>query len=190
MEAALNILGFAGSLRKGSYNRMLLQNAVSLAPPGTTLSTCVLDDIPPFNQDLEKEMPAPVLEFKRRIKSADAILIVTPEHNYSIPGVLKNAIDWASRPYGDNAFAGKPVAIMSASTGMMGGSRAQYHLRQCFVFLTCFAVATPEVFVAHAADKFDAQGRLTDDKTREMIGALLVRLVELTRMVKSAQVKP
>ena len=177
----INILGFAGSLRKGSYNRMLLSNCLDLLPPDASLEIFDLEGIPPFNQDFEKTPPPPVAEFKRRIKSADAILIVTPEANYSIPGMLKNAIDWASRPYGDNSFAGKNTAIMSASTGMLGGARAQYHMRQSFVFLDMYAVNKPEVFLTFAAQKFDVDGRLTDETSRELMHTLLKTLVEQTK---------
>ena len=155
MDNELKILGFAGSLRKGSYNRMLMKTAQLLLPPNTSLEIFALDDIPPFNADLETNMPEVVLEFKQKIRAADAILIVTPEYNYSVPGVLKNAIDWTSRPYPDNSFQGKPVALMSASTGMLGGARAQYHLRQTLVFLDMHPVNKPEVFVTFAAQKFD-----------------------------------
>jgi chromate reductase, NAD(P)H dehydrogenase (quinone) len=122
-------------LRKNSFNRAALRAAVELAPKGAHLETFDLEGLPLFNQDLEGEPHARVQEFKSRIRAADAILIATPEYNYSIPGVLKNAIDCASRPYGDSAWTGKPVAIMGASVGMAGTARAQYHLRQCFVFL-------------------------------------------------------
>ena len=181
MNNIINIFGFAGSLRKGSYNRALLRAAVELTPEDARLETFDLEGIPPFNQDLEASMPERVQEFKRKIRSADAILIATPEHNYSIPGILKNAIDWASRPYGDNSFEGKPAAIMSASTGMLGGARAQYHLRQVFVFLNMFPLNRPEVFVTFANQKFDAQGRLSDEKTKEFIKVLLEALVTWSR---------
>ena len=124
MESKLKILGFAGSLRVGSYNKALLRAVVDLLPKGVTLEIFDLIGIPAFNQDIEMDMPSKVKEFKLKIREADAILIATPEYNYSVPGVLKNAIDWASRPYGDNPFEGKPVAIMSASIGMLGGARA------------------------------------------------------------------
>ncbi|MBI4283793.1 MAG: NAD(P)H-dependent oxidoreductase [Chloroflexi bacterium] len=178
---ALNILGFAGSLRQGSYNRAVLRAAVDLVPPDTRLDIFDLEGIPPFNQDLEKSMPEKVKEFKAKIRSADAILIVTPEHNFSIPGVLKNAIDWASRPYGDNSFEGKPAAIISASPSMLGGARAQYHLRQIFVFLNMHPLNRPEVFIASAHQKIDEQGKLTDEKTREFIKQLLEALVAWTK---------
>ncbi len=180
-----NILGFAGSLRKGSYNRSLLRASLEVLPPDTRLEIFELDGIPPFNQDHETTPPDRVKEFKQKIKSADALLIVTPEANYSIPGVLKNAMDWASRPYGDNSFEGKPVAIMSASTSMLGGARAQYHLRQTFVFLDMHPVNRPEIFVADAAKKFDANGKLLDDKAKELIKTLLGNLASWTAKLKA-----
>ncbi len=185
MVKTVNILGFAGSLRKGSYNRALLRAAVELAPAGCKIESFDLAGIPPVNQDLERTPPDIVATFKTKIRAADAILIVTPEYNYSIPGVLKNAIDWASRPYGDNAFEGKPVAMMSASIGMMGGGRAQYHLRQSFVFLNMFAVNRPEVMVPFADKKFDQNGRLTDEQSRKLIVGLLEALVALTVKMSS-----
>ncbi len=186
MASVVNIFGFAGSLRKGSYNKALLRTALELVPRDAKLEIFDLEGIPPFNQDQEKTPPSRVKEFKAKIKAADAILIATPEHNYSVPGVLKNAIDWASRPYGDNAFEGKPVAIMSASTGMLGGSRAQYHLRQMFVFLDMHAINRPEVMVTFAPQKFDDKGNLTDDKARELIKALLESLADWTRKLRAA----
>jgi chromate reductase len=185
MDEQIGILGFAGSLRHGSYNRALLRAAGELVPDGARLEAFELDGIPPFNEDLLSSPPEKVKEFKRKIKAADAVLIVTPEYNYSIPGVLKNAIDWASRPYVDNAFEGKPVAIMSASTGMLGGARVQYHLRQTFVFLNMSAVNKPEVFVTFAAQKFDDKGKLLDKQAKELIGQLLDNLVALARRLKT-----
>ena len=185
MDKKVNILGFAGSLRKDSYNKSLLRSALELIPENATLEIFDLDGIPPYNQDLENEPSERVKEFKAKIKAADAILIATPEYNYSIPGVLKNAIDCASRPYGDNAFAHKPVAMMGASPGMMGTARAQYHLRQCFVFLTCFALNQPEVMVSFAHEKIDSDGKVTDNKTRERIGELLKSLVAWTNRLKT-----
>ena len=187
MEKKVKILGFAGSLRKASYNRSLLRAALELVPKDTSLEIFDLEGIPPFNQDLEDQPSERVKEFKARIKAADAILIATPEYNYSIPGVLKNAIDSASRPYGDNAFEHKPVAMMGASVGMGGSAKAQYHLRQCFVFLTCFALNQPEVMVPFAQEKFDKDGKLTDPKTREKIGELLESLVAWTRRLRGSE---
>jgi chromate reductase len=177
----ISILGFAGSLRRGSYNRGLLSAALELAPPDAQIEVFDLGGIPPFSQDIENAPPETVKEFKSRIRSADAILIATPEYNYSVPGVLKNALDWASRPPGDNALDGKPVALMGASTGMLGTARAQYHLRQTFVILNVHPLNRPEVLVPLAQEKFDAGGRLTDQKTRNKIKELLESLVTWTR---------
>jgi len=183
MEQNIKILGFAGSLRAQSFNRGILNAAAQLLPEHVALEIYELNDIPVFNQDQENNIPPAVTEFKNKIKSADAILIATPEYNYSVPGVLKNAIDWASRPYGDNSFEGKPVAIMSASTGMLGGARAQYHLRQSFVFLNVQTVNRPEVMVPFARDKFQ-DGVLTDETSRKKIAELVAALVNLARILK------
>lgn len=175
----MRILGIAGSLRKGSYNMAVLKAATQLVPDGVSLEIFNnLSDMPLFNQDQEGNPPKVVLELKEKIKSADAILFATPEYNYSIPGVLKNAIDWASRPYGDNAWEGKPVAIMSASGGMLGGSRAQYHLRQTFIFLNMFPINRPEIIIPEVNKKIDDQGDLTDEFTKEKIKRLLQSLVD------------
>lgn len=143
MERSLTFLGIAGSLRKGSYNRAALRAAQRLAPPQIELKIFDIAGLPHFNQDEEHEPPPRLVTFKRAIRDADAILFATPEYNYSIPGVLKNAIDCASRPYGDSAWAGKPVALMSASIGAFGGMRAQRHLRHAFVYLDMYAVNQP-----------------------------------------------
>ncbi len=187
MGRDLTILGIAGSLRKGSYNRAALRAAKELAPPEARIEIFELDGIPPFNQDEERRPPERVVKFKERIRAADAILIVTPEYNYSVPGVLKNAIDWASRPYGDSAWEGKPVAVMGASSGALGSARAQYHLRQSFVFLNMYALNQPEVMIANAASRFDEQGRLADEDTRERIRNLLTALVAWTRQHQERQ---
>jgi chromate reductase len=186
MNKPARILGIAGSLRRDSYNRGTLRAAQELAPEGTILEIFELDGIPGFNQDDEQSPPAKVAEFKRKIREADAILFVTPEYNYSVPGVLKNAIDWASRPYGDNAFDGKPAAIMGASIGAIGTARAQYHLRQMMVFLNMFPVNQPEVMIGNAADRFDKRGNLTDESTKELMRQLLQNLVAWTaRLARS-----
>jgi chromate reductase, NAD(P)H dehydrogenase (quinone) len=179
MQKTIHILGIAGSLRKGSYNRALLRGAGELLPPETELETFDLEGIPGFNADLEGAPPDKIKELKAKIRSADAVLLVTPEYNYSVPGVLKNAIDWASRPYGDSAWSGKVVGVMSASTGLLGGSRAQYHLRQSFLFLDIKALTKPEVFVTFAAQKFDTAGKLTDEPTRKVVKDFLQALVAL-----------
>jgi chromate reductase, NAD(P)H dehydrogenase (quinone) len=185
MEKIVHILGFAGSLRKDSYNRALLRNAANLLPEYGKLEIFDLEGIPPFNADLEANLPHQVQEFKSKIEAADALLIVTPEYNYSIPGVLKNAIDWASRPSGDNSFHGKPVAIMSTSTGMLGGARAQYQLRQIFVFLDMHPINKPEVMISFAPQKFDNEGNLTDEKAKSLIKDLLSALITWTGKMQS-----
>jgi chromate reductase len=184
MSNKIKILGFAGSLRKGSYNKALLRAALEELPPDADLEIFDLEGIPPYNQDLDDQMPDLVMTFKAKIKAADAILIATPEYNYSVPGVLKNAIDWASRPFGDNAFDGKPVAIMGASTGMTGTARAQHHLRQSFVFLNMHPINHPEVMIANAATKFDNAGNYTDERGKELIRDLLRSLVDWARQIK------
>jgi len=178
---ATKILGINGSLRKQSFNRMALVAAQKLVPADATLDIYDLDGIPVFNQDEEKNPVAAVTKFKAAIRAADAILFGTPEYNYSIPGPLKNAIDQAARPYGDSAWAGKPVAIIGASVGVLGTARAQYHLRQTFVFLNMNAVNQPEVLIRECANKFDAQGNLTDDMAKKLIGQLLENLVALSK---------
>jgi chromate reductase, NAD(P)H dehydrogenase (quinone) len=184
MNQKVHILGFAGSLRKQSYNKAILAAALEAIPDDASLEVFDLEGIPPFNQDLELQPPDKVKEFKARIRAADAILIATPEYNYSIPGVLKNAIDWASRPYGDNAFDGKPVAVMGASIGTLGTARAQYDLRRSFVFLNMLPLNQPEVMVSFAQDKVDSKGRVTDENTRKKIKELLESLIAWTRRTK------
>jgi chromate reductase, NAD(P)H dehydrogenase (quinone) len=183
MNRPIRILGIAGSLRRASYNRATLRAATELAPEGATIEIFELDEIPAFNQDEEQNPPAKVVELKKRVREADAILFVTPEYNYSVPGVLKNAIDWASRPYGDSAWNGKPAAIMGASVGAIGTARAQYHLRQMMVFLNMFPVNQPEVMIGNASERFDANGNLTHDATKEFISQLLKSLVDWTRKI-------
>src|SRR4051794_20690156 len=184
MAEPITILSICGSLRKASYNRGALRAAQNLCPEGAKLDIFELAGIPIFNQDDESNPPARVAELKQRIRAADAILISTPEYNYSIPGVLKNAIDWASRPYGDNAWDGKPVALMSAALSMGGGTRAQYHLRQSFVFLNMEAVLQPEVAIGNAPKSFDEQGDLTDETSKKLIGQLLQKLAQKARGMK------
>jgi chromate reductase len=184
MTSNLSILGFAGSLRQDSFNKAILRAAQDLVPSGAQLEIFDLAGIPLFNQDLEKQPGAKVKEFKAALRAADALLIATPEYNYSMPGVLKNALDVASRPYGDNALEGKPVAIMGASVGMLGTARAQYHLRQSCVFLNMHPLNRPEVMVPFAQEKIDDQGRLTDEKTREFIAQLVQALIDWTRQLK------
>lgn len=187
MNKPIRILGIAGSLRRNSYNRAALRAAQKLVPEDVVLDIFELDGIPVFSEDDEQNPSAKVVELKKRIREADAILFVTPEYNYSIPGGLKNAIDWASRPYGDSAWTGKPAAVMGASIGRLGTARAQYHLRQVFVFLNVYAVNQPEVMIGNAADQFDAKGNLTNETTKGLIRQLLANLVGWTRDLQKGQ---
>jgi chromate reductase len=185
MATPVHVLGFAGSLRHGSFNRAALRAAGEVLPDSVTLEVFDLGGIPLYNADVEAQgYPPAVEEFKSRIAAADALLIATPEYNYSVPGVLKNAIDWASRPPDKTPLTNKPVAVLGASPGMMGTGRAQYHLRQMCVFLNLFPLNRPEVFIAHAHQKFDATGKLTDEPTRQVIRKLMEALAAWTRRLR------
>jgi chromate reductase len=180
----LKFLGFVGSLRKGSYNKALMRAAMQLLPEGVTLEVFDIGGFPLFNQDFERTPPEIVKEFKAKIRAADGLLIASPEYNYSVPGVLKNAIDWASRPPSDNVFDGKPVAVMSASVSKFGGGRMQYHLRQSFVWLNLYPINRPEFMLANAAGYFDGEGNLTDEDTRKRLRELLEALAKWTLKLK------
>lgn len=174
---AIRVLGFSGSLRKDSYNTAALRAAKELMPEGMELEIFDLSAIPLYNGDVEAQgFPPAVVRFHERIAASHGLLIATPEYNYSSPGVLKNAIDWASRPSGKAPLMRKPTAIFGASPGVFGSARAQYHLRQCFVGLDMPVVNKPEVMIGKAPEKFDAQGKLTDEKTKEVLRSLLVSL--------------
>jgi chromate reductase len=163
----LDIVGLCGSLRAGSLNRMALRLAGEAMPTGMRLDPVEIRDVPLFDGDvLAQGFPAPVTALRERIRRADGVLIVTPEYNFSIPGVLKNALDWVSRG-DDQPFAYKPVAIMSASPGPLGGARVQYDLRKVLLFMTAQVLAKPEVFIGGAASKFGPDGQCTDDVTRK-----------------------
>jgi chromate reductase len=171
----LRVLGFAGSLRKASLNRSLLLAAQELAPPGMTIEVFDLISIPLYNGDVEAAgEPQGVADFKQSIRASDAVLIVTPEYNHGVPGVTKNAIDWASRPPRQAPLNAKPVGIIGASPGMTGTARGQSQLRQAFEFTNSYCMPQPELLVFHAHEKFDAQGKLTDEKTRELLVAYLL----------------
>lgn len=177
---ALNVLGIAGSLRRRSFNKYALDAALELRPDGMEIEVFDLAPIPLYNEDVRAAgFPAPVQALRDAIARADALLIATPEYNYSVPGVLKNAIDWASRQP-EQPFNDKPVAVMGASSSWLGTARAQYHLRQSFVFLNALPLNRPEVRIADANTRFDEQGRLTDEKTRELIARLLMSLRDWT----------
>jgi len=186
MAEKIKILGIAGSLRKDSFNRSALRAAAELAPENSEIEIYDINGFPGYNQDLDTDPPTMVTEFKRKIREADAILFSSPEYNYSVPGVLKNAIDWASRPYGDSAWDGKPAAIMGASPGAIGTARMQYHLRQTMVFLNMFPLNRPEVMIGNCADKFDSEGNLTDENTKKHIRKMLEALVEHARRFKQS----
>jgi len=179
----MKVLGISGSLRKGSYNTMALHAARKLAPQGMTIEIADISRIPMYNDDVRAAgEPAEVAALKAQIRAADAVLLVTPEFNFSIPGVLKNTLDWMSRPP-EPPFDGKVVAIMGASPGPVGTARVQYDLRKVLVFMNSFTVNKPEVFINHCAGKFDAQGNLTDEATAKFIGDLLVSLQNLKKRV-------
>jgi chromate reductase, NAD(P)H dehydrogenase (quinone) len=185
MNEQMKVFAVAGSLREGSYNRAALEAARELVPEGMEIDVFEeLEEIPPFNQDEEANPPRAVSDLKRRIREANAVLFVTPEYNFSVPGVLKNAIDWASRPYGDNSWDDKPVAVMGVSPGKLGTVRAQNHLRQTFLFLNMHQLNSPEVMISEAAKRFDNEGHLTDEKTREFVQKMLHELGLWTQRLK------
>lgn len=173
----VKVLGVAGSLRGGSLNRALLRAAVERAPAGMKIKTHDLLDVPLYNGDVEAAGDPPgVAAFKAAIRAADAVLFVTPEYNHGAPGVMKNAVDWASRPARDAALSGKPVGIIGASPGQTGTARGQSQLRQAFEFTNSFCMPQPEILVYRALDKFDANGELTDVKTAEFLSKYLEAL--------------
>ena len=173
--APIRVAGFAGSLRKASFNRALLGAAVELAPAGMAIDVLEIGGIPLYDADVEADGdPAPVAEFKSGVGKADGLLIATPEYNLGVPGVTKNVIDWASRPPRKSVLDGKPVAVMGATPGMGGTARGQSQLRQAFVFTNSYAMPQPEVLVRRASEMFDADGRLTDEATREHLAKFLV----------------
>ena len=180
----LRILGISGSGRKGSYNTALLEAAKELAPENVLIETYDISNLPLYNQDLETRIPPQVRELKSKVKQADAILFATPEHNYTITAVMKNAIEWGNRPPNDNSWDNKPAAIMSASSGPRGGARAQLHLRQIMVDLNMFPINRPQLIVANGEGKFDAKMKLTDPQIRETLRNLLIRLEEWTRKLR------
>jgi chromate reductase, NAD(P)H dehydrogenase (quinone) len=167
----LNIVGLCGSLRAASYNRMLMRLAESLMPASMKLQAPDWREVPVFDADvLAKGMPPVVASLREQVRKADGLLFVTPEYNFSVPGGLKNLIDWLSRGE-DQPFAGKPVAIVSASAGPLGGARVQYDLRKVMLFVNAMTLVKPEVFVGNVASKFNAEGACTDETTRKFVGA-------------------
>lgn len=174
MEAEISVLGFAGSLRKHSYNRALLDAAVLAAPVGMRIQIFDLADVPLYNGDVEAAgEPDSVVRFKHAIRVADAILMVTPEYNHGVPGVMKNALDWASRPPDDAPLARKPAGVIGASPGQTGTARAQSQIRQTFEFTNTFCMNQPELLVFRAHERFDQNGRLIDQDVERRLRAFL-----------------
>ena len=185
MAEPLVVVGIAGSLRRGSFNRGLIRAAADVAPDGIRIVSHELDAIPMFNADVEAlGDPDPVVRMKQAISSADALLIATPEYNHCVPGVLKNAIDWASRPPRRSVLTNKPIAIMGAATGGGGTARAQAHLRDGLAYTRGLVLPDPEVLVPFAGERFDEAGDLHDDQTRRAIEALLIALADWVRELR------
>ena len=180
IDRAFEVIGFAGSLRRASYNRALLRVAAELATPTLHVTIHDLGPIPLYNSDVEAAgVPNSVAELRAAVRQADALLIATPEYNHGVPGVLKNTIDWLSRPPRESALNGKVAAVMGASPGMTGTARSQTQLRQAFVFTNTYALLQPEVLVARAHEKFDADGRLTDQGTRDFLKTFMTAFADL-----------
>ena len=185
-----NVVAFAGSLRRGSYNRALLREAKELAPPMLHIVIHELDGIPLYNDDIEAAgAPPSVVQLRRAVRESDALLIATPEYNHGVPGVLKNTIDWLSRPLRDNALNGKVAALIGASPGLTGTARGQAQLRQALGATNTYALLQPEVLVARAHEKFDADGRLTDQATRDVLATFLQRFIDLITLHVRAEAR-
>ncbi len=182
----MHILAIIGSLRRASYNRMLYENLRGLLPDGVAIDAADISAIPLYNEDMlvEHGHPEPVKRLREQIATADAVLFISPEYNFSMPGVLKNAIDWVSRPVAGQPFRDKPVAIMGATSGAIGTARMQYHLRQSMVFVEALVLNKPEVMVSFATERFDEKGTLVDEKTRAVVRAQLEALVAWTRRLR------
>jgi chromate reductase, NAD(P)H dehydrogenase (quinone) len=171
MSTTLDIVGLCGSLRKASVNRAALRLAGEMMPPSMTLDIVDWREFPVFDGDVFAQgLPTSVAALRERIRRADGVVIATPEYNFSVPGGLKNMLDWLSRG-DDQPWALKPVAILSASPGPLGGARVQYDLRKVMLFLNAAVLNKPEVFIGAAGGKFDADGRCTDETTRKFVGA-------------------
>ena len=173
MSKDIDVAVFIGSLRKDSWNRKMANALAAIAPATLKLSVVEIGQLPLFNQDFEANPPQAVKDLKQRVKAADAVLFVTPEYNRSVPGVLKNAIDVASRPYGDSAWDRKPCAIVSVSGGALGAFGANHHLRQSLVFLNMPAMQQPEAYVGNGASLFDDNGALSNQTTKDLMQKFL-----------------
>lgn len=181
--ATYNLLALSGSLRKDSFNTALINAFKKQAPEGVDIEIADLGVLGLYDQDEEATFPAEVVALKEKIRAADGIIISTPEYNRSIPGVLKNAIDWTSRPYGDNAWAGKPVFVMGASVGPIGTAVAQYEVKKIMLYLDALVMGQPEFFVGVAQAKFD-EGNLTDSETIKHVDSGLMAFLAFIERVK------
>jgi len=173
MSTTRNVAVLVGSLRKESLNRKLANALTAMAPPSLKLGIVEIGNLPLYNQDHEADPPPAARDFKQQVAAADAVLFVTPEYNRSVPGVLKNAIDIASRPYGQSAWNGKPGAVISVSPGAIGGFGANQHLRQSMVFLNVPMLQQPEAYIGGAGNMFDDKGNIANDATREFMEKFL-----------------
>lgn len=173
MGTQKNVAIFVGSLRKESLNRKMAHALIGLAPPSLKMEIVEIGGLPLYNQDFDPDPPQPVRDFKQRVQAADAVLFITPEYNRSVPGVLKNAIDTASRPYGQSAWEGKPGAVVSVSPGKIGGFGANHHLRQSMVFLDVPMMQQPEAYIGGAGELFDDKGGIANDSTRDLMQKFL-----------------
>ena len=174
----MNIIAISGSLRKDSFNTALVRNMQKLAPAGMEIAIADISTLPLYDQDSEASFPGVAQTLKDLIAGADGVIIATPEYNRSIPGVLKNAIDWASRPYGQNSFAKKPVLVAGVSGGKIGTAVAQSHLRQIMVYLDADVIGQPELYLGPAQELFDSEGNLTDESTKGLLVKALATLAE------------
>jgi len=187
MSNKIRIVAFSGSLRKASYNTAAIHTAMEISAEQCEIELLDISDLPLYNEELDGDnAPEQVLQLAQKVLAADAILFSTPEYNYSISGVLKNAIDWLSKQ-SPQPFAGKPAAIMSASMSFLGGARAQYHLRQIMIYLDVHFINKPEVMIASAHEKFDSKGHLTDDMTRDVIGQMITALTQLSDQLNTSR---
>lgn len=185
-DRRLEVAALIGSLRRTSYNRGLLRSAMLLRPDRIHLYEVTIHDLPYYNEDIEQRgAPAVVRDFRANLERADAVLVITPEYSYSIPGALKNALDWAARPTGRSVLRGKPLAIMGASVGRSGTMRAQLHLRQIATAIGMLPLPEPEVYITFAADKFNQLGELTDHTSRELVEELLLNLQDWVDLLES-----
>ena len=185
----LNLIGFAGSLRKGSFNKALLHNAQDMAPEGVNIDILEIDKVPYFNEDVESaDFPDAATELKNKIENADGAIIATPEYNRSVPGVLKNTIDWTSRPYGENSWVGQPVLVLGASIGPISTAIAQSHLKHSMLYLDCHVLGQPEFYLGNAHDKFNDDGKLTDEETRDFLSQTLNTFIDFAKQQNEVEI--